>query len=157
LAEEGAQPDITPENLAVMDEFVTSYEREGGELLKRIKTKVRDPNPRLDTKVDAELSAALKALASSDPDDLTTMARMIDLWGVYRSKALADLAAALQGDQRILELRAEAQRDASRAARLEAEEAARRGKEISWLAGLPDDLRAMVESEIRHRGVRPGG
>jgi hypothetical protein len=77
------------------------------------------------------LSRHIDDILHSDADDLTKTARMVDLWGLYRQKAIADVAELLRGDMDLLKLRAEAVRDLSRTTRLETEEAVRRRSELS--------------------------
>lgn len=77
------------------------------------------------------LSRQVDDILHSDADDLTKTAQLIDLWGIYRQKAISDVAELIRGDREILLLRAKAVRDLTRTTRLEAEQAARREDRFS--------------------------
>lgn len=79
----------------------------------------------------SSLSRQIDAILASKADELTKTARMIDLWGIYRQKAITDVAELLRGDKEILRLRAQAVADIARAGRIETEVAARRDEEAS--------------------------
>lgn len=101
-----------------------------------------------------DLSRQVDDILQSDADDLTKTARLVDLWGIYRQKAISDVAELIRGDREILLLRAEAVRDLTRTARLEVEQAARREDRLN--ADRADDaitreaLRRLQEDQTGH-------
>jgi hypothetical protein len=78
-----------------------------------------------------DLSRQVDAILTSDADDLTKTARMIDLWGIYRQKAITDVAELLRGDREILLVRAQALKELGTATRIAEERAAERDRELS--------------------------
>jgi hypothetical protein len=103
-----------------------------------------------------DLSRQVDAILTSDADDLTKTARMIDLWGIYRQKAISDVAELLRGDREVLKLRAEAVRDLARTTRLETEQAARREDRLSEDRKAAQADKRAVAAEARARRARPG-
>jgi hypothetical protein len=78
-----------------------------------------------------DLSRQVDAILTSDADDLTKTARMIDLWGIYRQRAISDVAELLRGDREILLVRAQALKELGTATRIAEERAAERDRELS--------------------------
>lgn len=78
---------------------------------------------------DSDLTRQIDDILHSKSDELTKTARMIDLWGIYRQKAIADVTELLKGEQAILAMRTESLRNLTRIQDRETEEAATRRKE----------------------------
>lgn len=88
--------------------------------------------PRMDHAIKAAqaLNVGVEWLLTGN-EEAQPAADPLDEWGLARARAIVKLAELLEGDQKILELRAEAALNASIAARLEAEKAPNRSALVS--------------------------